>query len=264
MKNEILKKLNDLEKIYSVKILFASESGSRAWGFSSVDSDYDVRFIYIRNYFDYLSLTRPADTICPKIDGVFDINGWDVVKYLLHIGKSNAQIIEWIYSPQQYMDAYDFKDIMIKTSKKFYDKKRMLAHYFGLAKSFKEKIFSLEKIRLKDYFYALRSLFCCKWIMLNESPPPVDFFDLISRIQIEKDIREIINDINRQKQKTVENEVQNKIAELDCFIADNIVSLNSELDNLTSRQIDNMSLNKIFLSILDKVWNTDFEKNYKP
>ena len=48
MKNIILEKIKEIERTENVKILHCIESGSRAWGFASPDSDYDVRFIYVR------------------------------------------------------------------------------------------------------------------------------------------------------------------------------------------------------------------------
>jgi hypothetical protein len=42
MKEVILQKLSEIEQSEDVKILYACESGSRAWGFASPDSDFDV------------------------------------------------------------------------------------------------------------------------------------------------------------------------------------------------------------------------------
>lgn len=48
MTKQILKELAQIEKESKVKIIFAVESGSRAWGISSKDSDNDIRFVFVR------------------------------------------------------------------------------------------------------------------------------------------------------------------------------------------------------------------------
>lgn len=63
MKNKILAKLKEIELQKGVKILYACESGSRAWGFASPDSDYEIRFIYKHDLDYYLSLWEKTDVI---------------------------------------------------------------------------------------------------------------------------------------------------------------------------------------------------------
>ena len=101
---DIEQKLLDIEKKENVRILYAVESGSRAWGFASPDSDYDVRFIYIRNKEDYLKLNEPNDFIEWQLDEVFDISGWDIKKALQLLYKSNPTLFEWINSPIVYKE----------------------------------------------------------------------------------------------------------------------------------------------------------------
>ena len=96
---EIDEKLNEIEEKEGVKILHAVESGTRAWGFASPDSDYDVRFIYMRNREDYLRLEEPRDVIEWQLDEVLDINGWDLKKTLRQFVKGNATLFEWSGSP---------------------------------------------------------------------------------------------------------------------------------------------------------------------
>ncbi len=77
---EINEKLDEIERTEGVRVLHAVESGSRAWGFASLDSDYDVRFVYVRPKEDYLRLDEPRDVIEWQLDEVLDINGWDLIK----------------------------------------------------------------------------------------------------------------------------------------------------------------------------------------
>ena len=99
MRELILSKLEEIEKQYDVHILLAVESGSRAWGFESPDSDYDVRFIYVRKQSDYLKLEGIRDVIELPIDDTLDINGWDITKTLRLLYKSNPTLFEWFSSP---------------------------------------------------------------------------------------------------------------------------------------------------------------------
>ena len=104
MRQEIKNKLNEIEKKERVNIIYAIESGSRAWGFESVDSDYDVRFIYVRRKEDYLCLDEKSDVIELPIDEVFDISGWDLKKALKLLYKSNPSLLEWFASPIIYKE----------------------------------------------------------------------------------------------------------------------------------------------------------------
>ena len=104
MKEIIQKKLEEIEKQEHVKIILAVESGSRAWGFESTDSDYDVRFIYVREPEMYLRLDTIRDVIEWQLDEVFDICGWDIKKALQLLYKSNPTLFEWIHSPIVYKE----------------------------------------------------------------------------------------------------------------------------------------------------------------
>jgi len=97
---EIERRLNAIESDYGVKVLLACESGSRAWGFASDDSDYDVRFIYIQPTSWYLTvdLEDRRDVIETPIEGVWDINGWELRKALKLFSKSNPPLLEWLQS----------------------------------------------------------------------------------------------------------------------------------------------------------------------
>lgn len=117
MRETILYKLNELEKKENVRILLAVESGSRAWGFASPDSDYDVRFIYVRPKAEYLRLEKTRDVIELPIEGALDINGWDLDKTLRLLHGSNPTLFEWFSSPIVYREtpfAEEFRAVMQK------------------------------------------------------------------------------------------------------------------------------------------------------
>lgn len=90
IREAILLELEKIEKQHCVRILHAVESGSRAWGFASPDSDYDVRFIYVRPAEDYIRIDEIRDVIEWKLDQVLDINGWDLKKAMRQFARGNA------------------------------------------------------------------------------------------------------------------------------------------------------------------------------
>jgi len=105
VKQQIETELQRIEQEEGVKIIYACESGSRAWGFPSKDSDYDVRFIYIRPVEWYLSIFEKRDVIeRPIISDMLDINGWDLKKALNLFRKSNPPLLEWLQSPIVYLE----------------------------------------------------------------------------------------------------------------------------------------------------------------
>ena len=104
MNDLVVQKLHEIEQTEQIKILLAVESGSRAWGFDSPDSDYDVRFIYVRPRNEYLKLNKNRDVIELPINDLLDINGWDLDKTLTLLYKSNPTLFEWFSSPIVYLD----------------------------------------------------------------------------------------------------------------------------------------------------------------
>lgn len=155
--------LAQVEKKKKIKILYACETGSRAWGFPSPDSDYDVRFIYIHERDWYLSLSQRKDTI-EHMDGEMDITGWDLKKSLALLKKSNAPLIERFQSPIEYFQDTDFKSDFNELIKAYYSPTAVFYHHYSLAQKFWEELKDKEEIKLKSYFYLIRSLLSCHWI----------------------------------------------------------------------------------------------------
>ena len=107
-KQTIVKRLRQIEKEENVRILYACESGSRCWGFASEDSDYDIRFVYVRRMEDYLRVFSQRDVIEMPVDDLWDLNGWDLQKALQLLHKSNSALIEWLQSPGRGMQKRNF------------------------------------------------------------------------------------------------------------------------------------------------------------
>ena len=134
MREIILEKLKDIETKENVRILLAVESGSRVWGFASPDSDYDVRFIYVRPREDYLRLEKARDVIELPLEGELDINGWDLDKTLRLLRASNPTLFEWFSSPIVYRDT-EFADEFRSVMQEYFSSKRGLSHYLSMASS---------------------------------------------------------------------------------------------------------------------------------
>jgi len=178
MKEKILEKLKEIEKSKNVEILFAVESGSRAWGFASPDSDYDIRFIYKHKLEYYLSLWEKPDVIGFMTEDDLDGSGWDLRKTVKLLAKSNAPLIEWLFSPIVYFKNDDFAKQMQDLAVECFSPIAVLHHYLGTTKNFME-VCEMEEVKLKSYFYALRTALAGKWIIENNTFPPVAFADLL-------------------------------------------------------------------------------------
>ena len=178
MRERILSKLNEIENRENVKILLAVESGSRAWGFASPDSDYDVRFIYVRPKVDYLRLEKTRDVIELPIEGELDINGWDLDKTLRLLRASNPTLFEWFSSPIVYREtafADEFRSVMLK----YFSSKRGLSHYLSMASGNFREYLKGDMVKAKKYFYVLRPVLACRWILDKGTPPPMLFSELV-------------------------------------------------------------------------------------
>lgn len=178
MEKKIIEKLKEIEKDKGIEILFACESGSRAWGFASPDSDYDIRFIYKHKAEYYLSLWEKPDVIEFMTVDDLDGSGWDLAKALKLLAKSNASLIEWLFSPVVYYKNEGFLEQIQVLAADCFSPIAVLHHYLGTTKNFIE-VCNAEEVKLKSYFYALRTALAGKWIIEKNSFPPVDFMELL-------------------------------------------------------------------------------------
>lgn len=175
MKEKIIDALKQLESERNCRILFAVESGSRAWGFSSPDSDYDVRAVYVKPIEWYLGLAeRKSDTWNAMLSGDLDISAWDLRKALRHLLKSNASFMEWLGSPIVYFDdgllvrLNELKDACVNPV-------HVAFHYASMFLHAMDDLASDGTISVKKLCYALRANLCVRWTMERETMPPTEF-----------------------------------------------------------------------------------------
>ncbi len=239
-------KLNEIEKQENVIILHAIESGSRAWGFASPDSDYDVRFIYVRKEEDYLALNEKRDVIEWQLDEVLDINGWDLKKALKHFYKSNATLFEWSNSPIVYRTTEAWQRIY-QVAKEYFSIKASLYHYYGTANgNFKEYLLE-DEVKYKKYFYVIRPVLACRYIKEHQSPPPVLFSELLEQ-EIPEKIREEIYTLLDVKATMPEIGKGPRIDRLNEFIESELVMYKEYINALEEdNRKDWDCLNRLFI-----------------
>lgn len=156
--NSIEHRLARIEADENVAILWAIESGSRAWGFSSPDSDYDCRFIFIRTPEDYLSPWQKRDVIETPIENDLDINGWELGKAIKLLLKGNAVVIEWLMSPIVYTGDPRLREQLLTLADQYASREAVARHYLHLGEKQRRTYFAPgEEVQLKKIFYALRA-----------------------------------------------------------------------------------------------------------
>jgi predicted nucleotidyltransferase len=230
MREHISQKLDEIEQRENVVILHAVESGSRAWGFASPDSDYDVRFIYVRSEAFYLKLGKTRDVIEWQIDEILDISGWDLQKALRLLHSSNPTLFEWASSPIVYRTTSDWRKISDVFNDYFLTKPGVY-HYLSMAERNYREYLKRDTVRVKKYFYVIRPLLACKWILRKGSPPPMLFSDLV---KAEADA-ELFSEIERLSEiKTMSSETKEipQITVLNQYIEETIPLLKAQIGAL--------------------------------
>ena len=237
----------ELEK--NIKILFACETGSRAWGFPSPDSDYDVRFIYMHNRDWYLSLSERKDTI-EVMDGDWDITGWDLKKSLMLLKKSNAPLIERFNSPIEYFNEGNFKVAFMELIEACYSPIAVYFHHYSLAKKLWEDLKDADDIKLKSYFYLIRSLLSCNWAVKNKSILPMDIESLMTLI--EDETRNRIRKLIKLKATVGEKYLHPKDNYLNTWIEKLWLEIEQQKAKLEIRNADFKLLDNFFLKLINE------------
>ena len=251
MREKIQEQLRRIEEAENIKILLAVESGSRAWGFASPDSDYDVRFIYIRRLEDYLRLDAIRDVIELPINDVLDINGWDLQKTLRLLHKSNPTLFEWFSSPIVYQKtefADKFRDLMMH----YFSSKKTMYHYVSMAEGNYREYLKGDLVRAKKYFYVLRPVLACQWILDWGTPPPMLFSELL-KAELPVELIDVVNQLLELKMNSPEVKLVKRISEINEYLDESIPSIKRAVrlleDSLTP---DWNELNQLFLRDLMK------------
>lgn len=211
--------LRRIEQEKNVEILYACESGSRAWGFASPDSDYDIRFLFAKPQADYISIHEGLESIdLPLEQGLLDAGGWDVRKAAKLLGKSNGALLEWLHSPIVYREKPGFCQRWQAAARRVFQPRACIDHYRGLAKQMILQKLQAEAVRAKDYLYALRAALAAEWILAGHGIPPVAFSELFPVAPAS--LLEKIPDLLAHKARSGEGELMSRVPEIDAFLHD--------------------------------------------
>jgi predicted nucleotidyltransferase len=225
------------------------ESGSRAWGFASPDSDYDVRFIYVRPKEFYLRLDKTRDVIEWQLDETLDINGWDIQKALILLHKSNPTLFEWNSSPIVYKTTDEWKSIAAMINRYFVAKSGIY-HYLSTAKTNYREYLKGDLVRYKKYFYVLRPLLACKWILAEGTPPPMEFQVLMEKY-LDADLKPDVEKLLDLKMNSPEISVGKRFDRVNDYLDHTI----AELEQIVATMSDDKpyawdELNDTFLKVI--------------
>jgi uncharacterized protein len=268
MREKIIEIISLIEAMHDVEIIYACESGSRAWGFESENSDWDIRFIYTRKVEDYLtiypegSLTLDTNSseLIKKFDKYeLDFAGWDLKKVLFQLSKGNPDLISWLQSPIIYKSS-KFVDPLFSLSMEFFKSVSAYYHYVHMAeRNFNQYIKNPEGelVKRKKYLYVLRPLINCMWIELFKSAPPMLFENVYENKYIRPQLenrsvyRSLINLI-QMKRDGDELDLMPRLSGIDDFCEDLITIYKEKALTEKTQDVDYNKLNEIFKSIIIK------------
>ena len=248
MRETIIRELEMIESRENVRILYCCEAGSRAFGFNSPESDYDVRFVYVRKTEDYLKLAAFRDVIDRRTDDTLDINGWDIRKLLRLLYISNPAIFEWRGSPAVYRTT-DFWEKNSPLFDEYFSERAAVLNYLNIASNSIKAYLSSDTVKLKKYLHILRAVWACRWVTNNKTPPPV-FFERLYEEYCPDDLRDTVSEI-LEKRRSDRLAVSGQITALTNYLyqqKDELTELAAAYEKAPPKSWD--TLDRIFLEAL--------------
>ena len=257
MTDKIQEILNEIEVGHNVKVLFACESGSRAWGFDSRDSDFDVRFIYVREPTTYLNIFEPKRDVIEVVDKTYDLDivGWDLKKALQLFHKSNPSLMEWLNTEIVYRNIWNFQERLRELAQKYHSPTVMCYHYLHMAKGNYREYLKSSHVWLKKYLYVLRPILAIRWLEEGNGLIPMRFEDLLYCLNPDATLRQDIEDLIKRKREGFENKYGFRIDSINRFIESEIErhELNHFVKLKPKSDIDTLNdLFKFYLSLYEE------------
>ncbi|MCS4236138.1 nucleotidyltransferase domain-containing protein [Stenotrophomonas sp. BIGb0135] len=253
----IMVELERIERVHDVRVLMACESGSRGWGFSSPDSDYDARFIYVHRQPWYLSVneaTGPGqaqrDVIELPIDDELDVSGWDLRKALRLVSKSNPTLSEWLRSPIVYRQDDAAVAALMDAVQQFHSPLGSWWHYLNMARTNFRGYLRGERVRTKKYLYVLRPLLACRWIECEPDPPPMAFELLLDRLLPHGPVRAAIDQLLVVKRASAEVADGPRNGVISAYIEAELAAMEHAAPPLASGSGDSGALDALFRQML--------------
>jgi predicted nucleotidyltransferase len=256
VKEEILRRMRAAEQEHGVRIVLAVESGSRAWGFESPNSDYDARFIYVhpRDWYLSVNLEDQRDVIeYPIVDDI-DLNGWDIRKALRLFAKSNPAFAEWIQSPIIYSETTTFASTVRQLLSTVYSCEHGIYHYRSMAKTNYRGYLRADLVPLKKYFYVLRPLLSVQWLERYGSAAPIEFHKLLHLIEGNRPLLDDINALLERKRAAPEMGLEAPVRSIHAFVESELERLETIVPAATQGGTVFPALNDVFRRTLSDVW----------
>src|SRR5262245_23008487 len=254
VKQAIQDALRRIEQEDDVRVLYAVESGSRAWGFSSRDSDSDVRFIHLRGPGWYLSVQRRRDVLEYPFDRDLDVSGWDLKKAIGLFAKSNPPLLEWLRSPIVYREAFSVVQTLRTLSASYFSSRSCMHHYFHMAEGNYREYLQGDPVRVKKYFYVLRPVLACRWIAAHGTMPPMEFASLVDD-QLPSGLRPVVDRLLERKRSGDELDSGPRIPAINEFLDSEMARLREALAMIPRRPApDWEALDRVFRDALSEVW----------
>ena len=250
MKTTIINRLAEIEKSNDIKILFACESGSRGWEFPSPDSDFDVRFIYVRPLNFYLSIQDKDDQLGFPINDELDIYGWDIRKVLKLIRKSNTTPFEWLQSPIIYGEQDNFREELWILCQSYFYRKTNINHYLGIAHSALETTVNGDEIKIKKLFYVLRPLLSAKWCLEKNTIAPMTIGPLLNLMP--EHLQKLVKDLITLKSTSAEGYIIKIHPELSNYIDEEFKNCTEGAKDLPKESFDSEMLDIFFRKIINR------------
>lgn len=252
---DIQAELSRIEREEKVRILYACESGSRAWGFPSQDSDYDVRFLYVREPDWYLSVFDRRDVIERPISDLLDVNGWDLRKALRLFRKSNPPLLEWLQSPIVYRELPEAAAQIHDLAGPSFSPKACTFHYLHMARGNYRDYLQGDTVRSKKYFYVLRPLLACAWIERYNELPPMTFDTLKDTLLAPGELKTAVEQLLERKKSGIELKEESRIEVINQYLETQIHYYEQQAPHLpdSGESVDDR-LDPLFVSVLRGAW----------
>lgn len=250
----------ETENNYHVKIPLAVESGSRAWGFASPDSDYDCRFIYVHQKDWYVTVFEKRDVIEYAADPVYDINGWDLKKILQHIMKSNAVMFEWLLSNITYIRDPYVTGLLRDLAEEFFNPIAAGYHYLSIAKNKLSEILAEDEIKLKRYFYVLRPIANLNFMYQHGKIPYTEYDRTLAETDTAPEILSAVQELMAVKSVSGENYTIKKHELLIDYFQNETTLFTERLHSMKSKNNRNPAkADTVFKEIIERVWADEHE-----
>ena len=249
MTEEILERLSKIEADKGIRILYACESGSRGWGFHSPDSDFDVRFIYVRPQDWYVSIHNRSDFLDFAINDELDFKAWDIRKVLGLIFKSNASPLEWLQSPTIYRDTPDFRAELMPLVHQYFNPRHTANHYLGICQNSLKAGIVGDEFKLKKYFYVLRPLLAAKWVVDKRTVPPMEFAPLLENVE-DAAFLQAVQELMEVKKDASEGAVVARVPVIDGYVEKELARCRELVATIAVVEKDSGNLDRYFREII--------------